>query len=54
MSSLGVVAVGEAQMIGGAGDVAGGGTGGLAHRYSHTDQLFGGQHLVQLSLAEAF
>jgi hypothetical protein len=27
MSSLGMVAVGEAQMIGGAGDVAAGGTG---------------------------
>jgi len=41
MSSLGVVAVSEAQMIGGAEDGAGAGTGVPAHSHSHTNQLFG-------------
>jgi hypothetical protein len=55
-SSLGVVAVSEAQRIGGPG---GGGMGGPTYSYSHTNQSFGGQeflierHLVQLSLAQA-
>jgi hypothetical protein len=55
-----VVAVSEAQMIGGAGGGAGGGMGGPTYSYSHTNQSFGGQeflierHLVQLSLAQAF
>jgi hypothetical protein len=56
-SPLGVVAVSEAQRIGGVG--GGAGMGGPTCSYSHTNQSFGGQeflierHLVQLSLAQA-
>ena len=46
VSSRGVVAVSEAQMIGGAGGGAGGGMGGPTYSDSYTNQSFEGQEFL--------